>query len=104
IPATNQESEAVDRAVHRADIEGRAVSLARTLVNTPPCDLYPETFADRARNVAQKTGLECTVFDEHQLQAERLHALLAVARGSERPPRLVLLRHRMGASPKTLAL
>src|SRR5205807_9139846 len=50
-----------------------------------------------------KTGLECLVFDEHQLQAERMHALLAVARGSDRPPRLVLLRHRMGGDGKTLA-
>ena len=102
IPAAGQESVPVGEGAHRADVEGRAVSLARTLVNTPPCDLYPETFADRARNVAQKTGLECMVFDEHQLQAERMHALLAVARGSDRPPRLVLLRHRLGGTGKTL--
>ncbi|MFO0964188.1 MAG: M17 family peptidase N-terminal domain-containing protein [Gemmataceae bacterium] len=46
------------RAARRADIEGRAVGLARELVNLPPCDLYPESFADRARDVAHKTGLE----------------------------------------------
>jgi len=103
IPSNPREANLIEEGTRRADIEGRAVSLARTLVNTPPCDLYPETFADRARNVAQKTGLECTVFDEHQLQAERMQALLAVARGSDRPPRLVLLRHRMGGNGKTLA-
>lgn len=90
--------------VRRGEIEGRAVSLARELVNTPPCDLYPETFADRARQVAQRTGLECLVLEEAQLVAERMHALLAVARGSERPPRLVVLRHRGGGNGKTLAL
>jgi leucyl aminopeptidase len=104
VPSNTQELVPIETGTRRADIEGRAVSLARTLVNTPPCDLYPETFADRARNVAQKTGLECTVFDEHQLQAERMHSLLAVARGSDRPPRLVVLRHRLGATAKTLAL
>ncbi len=104
IPATQAHSQAVADAAERADIESRAVSLARILVNTPPCDLYPETFADRARNVAQKTGLECLVFNEQQLQSERMQALLAVARGSDRPPRLVLLRHRMGGEGKTLGL
>jgi leucyl aminopeptidase len=104
IPAAQDDAASVDKALQRADSESRAVSLARTLVNTPPCDLYPETFADRARNVAQKTGLECLVFDEQQLQAERMHSLLAVARGSDRPPRLVLLRHRLGGNSKTLAL
>ncbi len=104
VPSAARDLDAVQRAARRADAEGRAVSLARTLVNTPPCDLYPETFADRARHVAQKTGLECTVFDEQQLQAERMHALLAVSRGSDRPPRLVLLRHRKGKGAKTLAL
>jgi leucyl aminopeptidase len=103
VPSASQDAVAVEDGARRADVEGRAVSLARTLVNTPPCDLYPETFADRARNVAQKTGLECLVFDEHQLQAERMQALLAVARGSDRPPRLVLLRHRLGRDSRTLA-
>jgi leucyl aminopeptidase len=96
--------EAVERGVRRADAEGRAVSLARELVNLPPCDLYPESFADRARNVAQKTGLECTVLDEKDLTVERMNALLAVARGSDRPPRLVVLRHRGRPGGKTLGL
>jgi leucyl aminopeptidase len=104
LPSAGHEAEAIEQGARRADIEGRAVSLARTLVNTPPCDLYPETFADRARNVAQKTGMECVVLGEQQLQAERMHALLAVARGSERPPCLVLLRHRLGGNGQTLGL
>src|SRR5262249_48211905 len=34
--------------VNRVRVEGNAVALARELVNLPPCDLYPETFAARA--------------------------------------------------------
>jgi leucyl aminopeptidase len=86
-------------AARRTDIEGRAVSLARELVNLPPAELYPETFAERARQVAKQTGLECQVLDEKQLEAEHMHALLAVARGSERLPRLVVLHHRGGPGP-----
>lgn len=89
----------------RAEIEGRAVSLARELVNLPPCDLFPETFAQRAVQSAQAAGVNCEVFDEARLLAERMGSLLAVARGSERPPRLVVLRYQ-GAGPggKTLGL
>jgi leucyl aminopeptidase len=91
-------------SVRRAEIEGRATNLVRDLVNTPPCDLYPETFAERARESAIKTGLEVQILDEQQLVVERMNALLAVARGSDRPPRLVLLRHRHGGDKPTLAL
>jgi leucyl aminopeptidase len=93
----------LEGAAQRAEIEGRCVALARELVNMPPCDLYPETFAARAQQVAQAAGVDCTVFDEARLQAERMGSLLAVARGSDRPPRLVLLHYRAGKG-KTLGL
>jgi leucyl aminopeptidase len=96
--------EDVKRGARRAEIEGAAVALARDLVNTPPCDLYPETFAARAQEVARAAGVECTVLEEKQLQAERMGALLAVARGSDRPPRLVVLRYRKGGEAPTLGL
>jgi len=91
-------------AVQRADIENRAVNLARELVNMPPCDLYPETFAERARQVAAAGGFECIIYDEKQLEGQRMGSLLAVARGSDRPARLVVLRHKAGGSGKTLGL
>jgi leucyl aminopeptidase len=86
----------VRRGAERAQVEGRAVSLARELVNTPPCDLYPESFAGRAQEVATAARIECVVLDERHLEAERMGALLAVARGSALPPRLVVLRYRRG--------
>lgn len=96
--------EEIESAVQRASAEGKAVALARELVNTPPCDLYPESFAARAREAAGAVGLECAILDEKQLEAERMGALLAVARGSERPPRLVVLRHTGAQSDRTLGL
>jgi leucyl aminopeptidase len=103
LAATPHEEPHVQRGARRAAIEGTAVALAQELVNTPPCDLYPETFAERARQVAQGAGLEYEVFDPQQLEAERMGSLLGVARGSERPARFVVLRHRRGAR-RTLGL
>jgi leucyl aminopeptidase len=85
--------EEVTQGANIADIEGRAVGLARELVNLPPCELYPETFAERARQAAIAARVECTVLDETQLAAEQMNALLGVARGSDRTPRLVVLRY-----------
>ena len=84
-----------------------AVTLARRLVNTPPDDLYPETFAEAAAAVAGRTGLEIEIWDEHRLERERCRAILAVGRGSSRAPRLVKLTYRgpgVPAGPPDIAL
>jgi leucyl aminopeptidase len=94
----------LEAATQRAAAESRAVALARELVNTPPCDLYPESFADRARDVAARNGVECTVLDEPALKTERMGALLGVAQGSDRPPRLVVLRYNGASGGRTLGL
>jgi leucyl aminopeptidase len=86
-------------------ILGESVNLTRRLVNEPPDRCYPESVADEARRVAEETGIQIEVWDEPRLQAERCGCLLAVAQGSSRPPRLVMLRYQ-GAEPgaPTLAL
>jgi len=68
-----------------------AVELARDLANTPAGDMTPSRLAEVAREVAEREGLELTVFDEEAIRAERLGGLLAVAAGSAEPPRLIKL-------------
>ncbi|MFM1904349.1 MAG: putative cytosol aminopeptidase [Planctomycetota bacterium] len=81
-------------AVARGALIADGVNLARRLVNTSPDHLYPESFAEEAAAIAGRTGLEIEIWDEDRLRRERCDALLAVARGSARQPRLVLLRYR----------
>jgi leucyl aminopeptidase len=97
-------AEDVRAGAHLADVEGRAVQLARDLVNTPPCDLYPETFAQRAREAAAGLDIDCEIWDEQRLEAEHMGALLGVARGSDRPPRLAVLRYRRATDGRILGL
>jgi len=87
------ESDEMQSGVDRGRILGDAINLTRELVNRPPEEIDPPQFADRAQTVAKAVGLQCEVFDEARLKAERMGALLAVARGSEIPPRLVVLKH-----------
>lgn len=78
-------------------ILGESVLLTRQLVNEPPQDMFPESFAMQAMAVAKESGLSIEVWDEKKLEKERCGSLLAVAKGSSRPARLVILRHSGGA-------
>ncbi len=75
-----------------------SVNFARRLVNEPPNELYPETFADIAETTGRENGFEVETWDERRLQAERCGALIAVARGSARPPRLVIMKYAGGTA------
>ncbi len=87
------------------EIIGESTNLTRELVNRHPGELYPETFANRAVEEAQRYGLAYEVLDEPRILAERMGSLHGVARGSVRPPRVVLLRYEgAGAGQPWLAL
>jgi leucyl aminopeptidase len=91
-PTKNKDAVASGRVI------GEAVNFARHLVNSPAEDIYPETFAAKAEEVASVGGLQIEVWDEKRLEKERCGSLLAVAKGSSRPARLVILKY-AGARP-----
>ena len=86
-------SDAAAASVARGGVLGQAINLTRELVNRGAMEVYPETFAERATEAAAECGLECEVLDENRLAEERMGSLLAVAQGSVRPPRVVVLKH-----------
>jgi leucyl aminopeptidase len=82
-------------AAHKAFMARKAVAegvyLARDLINEPANKLGPVEFAERMRDLAS-AGLDVEVLETEQLEALHMHALLAVAMGSERPARVVVLQ------------
>lgn len=94
--------EAPVRIAH-AFAEGQ--NLARTLQARPGNVATPSHLAAEAERIAAEAGLECEILGPRELEAERMGALLAVARGSREEPRLIVLRHRggeAGAAPLVL--
>lgn len=69
--------------------------IARDLVNEPPNALGPEEFAAEAARLAD-LGVSVEVLEEADMARLGMGALLAVGRGSERRPRLVVLRYEGG--------
>jgi leucyl aminopeptidase len=94
------ESADADAVLRTAAAVGEAVGTARDLVNTPPNDLYPETFAARARELAEAAGVEVEVLDDAALAEAGFGGVLGVGQGSSRKPRLVRLRWSGGPSPR----
>jgi leucyl aminopeptidase len=82
------------REAERAVIARRAVAegvaLARDLVNEPPNVLGPVEFAACAEELA-KLGVAIEILTETEMREAGMGALLGVAQGSARPPRLVVM-------------
>ena len=94
----------IDEALNRAKVIADAVNRVRDLVMTPPNHLYPESFAERARESAERAGAEFRVWDEQQLEAEGFGGHIGVGKGSIRPPRLARLAYRPAGATKHIAL
>ncbi|MGH3913902.1 MAG: leucyl aminopeptidase [Pseudonocardiaceae bacterium] len=92
------------RELARAVAVAEAVMTARDLVNTPPNDLYPASFAERAVELATAVGLRAEVLDEKALHREGYGGIIGVGGGSARPPRLVRLHHAPAAPRAKVAL
>jgi leucyl aminopeptidase len=100
VVVADAKDKATKAALRRADVVGRAVALARDLVNTPPSDLHPAELAEVARAEAGKAGLTIEVLDEKALRKGGYGGILGVGQGSDAPPRLVHLSYRGGQSRK----
>lgn len=83
------------------EVTAEAIMLTRRLVNEPPSTIYPESFAEVAHEVATETEMAIDVWGPDDLEREECGALLAVGRGSQRTPRLVILRYEGGSRVET---
>jgi len=79
------------RAWASAEAIGEGVVLARDLVNEPANELGPVEFAARASEL-KKLGVAVEILTEKELKKLNMAALLGVAQGSPRPPRVAVMR------------
>lgn len=90
-------------ALNRASVIGRCVNGTRDLVNQPPSDLYPETFASAAKEMARNLPVKVTVIDEKKLEKDGYGGIVGVGKGSSRPPRLVKVEYSPSKAKAKLA-
>ncbi len=77
-----------------------AVCYARDLVNENAHVVYPEMLAAEAKKIAKNEGFSIKVINEKQMVKMGLGLIHAVGKGSERPPRLIILEYKGAPSNK----
>jgi len=95
---------ASEAALERARVVAGAVAGTRDLVNTPPLDLFPASFAEIAEGYAAEMGVETKIFDVQELAEQGFGGILGVGMGSSRLPRLVRLEWKPEGAKQTVAL
>ena len=81
---------------------GEAINWARDLVSSPPGDLRPDGLARSARALPKGLGsaaakkIRIRVFGKKEIEAWGMGGILAVAKGSAAPPRLIVAEYRGG--------
>ncbi len=95
---------AAEKAFEAMEGLAAGVYLARDLVNEPANMLGPVEFAQRAERLSS-LGVKVEVLGEKEMRRLGMGALLGVAQGSVRPPRLVVMRWNGGkAGDRPVAL
>lgn len=79
--------------IDEASVLVETTKLARDLVNEPANILYPETLAEKVIGSGSKYGFQVEVFDEAKINELKMESFLSVAKGSENPPKLIVMRY-----------
>jgi len=84
----------IEKSFERGKVLGDAQNFTRELVNEPANLLTPMVLADKARVMAQESGLECEVLDQDRMMQLGMGSLLGVSQGSAAPPALIIVRYK----------
>lgn len=92
-----------EQTVQTGLVIARWTNWARDLVERPAADLGPDVLAREIAARAADLGVTAEIWDETRIKAEGFGATLAVGRGADAGPRVVILRHGSGERPLGLA-
>ena len=83
----------IAEGIQRGEIIADSVNLARDLVNHPALYMTPTQMAIQAHEIADKYNLEILILEKSDMEKKNMHALLAVAKGSSQPPKMIVLKY-----------
>jgi leucyl aminopeptidase len=92
---------ASDSARHKADFAAAkaaasGIEFARELANLPPNHATPTRLGEEAKKLAKAHGFQCEVLGPKEIEKIGMGSFLAVARGSEEPPRFIVMNYQGG--------
>jgi len=87
---------AASAAVKDAVVLADATNRIREWVNAPANAFTPTVFVERVKEAVKGTGLDLKVLEVDDMRRLKMGALLAVARGSDEPAKMIVLRYNGG--------
>ena len=107
ILSLNEQSEtsALEAGVAQGLALAAGMDLTRDLANTPGNVCHPSYLAEQAALLAASSErFKLSVLEREDMHQLGMHTLLAVARGSAQPPKLIVLEYRNGGEAKPYVL
>ena len=91
--AADGDTVALAKAAERGRIIGEGANLARALSNRSANDVSPEVLAEEAYGLAKQHGLWIDVIGPEKATEMGMGLFMAVGRGSDNPPRMIVMRN-----------
>jgi len=85
-----------EEALNQGQAIAEGMALTKNLANLPANVCTPTYLAEIAQKLAAEHKLDCQILDSDEMAALGMQSLLAVAKGSQQPPRLIILQHKGG--------
>ncbi len=87
----------IEAGARRGEALAKATMLTRDLVNRPANLVTPTAMAQAAADIARRGGLSLEVLERADFERFGMGALVSVAKGSDEPAKLIVLRYQPGA-------
>jgi len=86
-------NESIKSSAESGKIIGEAVNYCRKLAWGPGNLVTPSTLANEATRIGTQNDLKVTIYDRDQAEQIGLHSFLAVARGTDEPPKFIIMEY-----------
>lgn len=93
---SNTNAAAARSAIARTSAIIKGVNLAKDLGNLPANICTPTYLGEQAKKLASTYKFNVQVLEKKQLQSLKMGSFLSVARGSDEPPKFIVIRHNGG--------
>ncbi len=94
----------IKTSISSGQIISGGVNLARNLSNTPSSDATPSQIAEISEKIAAKNNINYSVLNIKEMKNLGMGGIINVARGSEQPPKLVILKYNGGGKSKPIVI
>jgi leucyl aminopeptidase len=88
----------LEQIVKKTLIIVESICYARDLANSPPNILTPAQLASSASTLGDTNKIKVKILDKYQMENVGLNGIVSVGKGSENPPKLIIMEHNQGIS------